>query len=55
MLAMIYPDGRILADSGFMTYDDVWKVCLGWPDSEEIANAKRLGYKVRTVTVEIME
>ena len=53
--AVIYPEGRILADSDFETERDAWEVALGWPDTQEIDDAKRAGYRAVELLVELPE
>lgn len=53
--AMIYPDGKILADSNFRDEAHVWRIGLGWPDKEEIENAKNKGYRAEPVEVHVQE
>lgn len=52
--AIIWPTGRILADSTFSSEGHAWQVALGWPDNQEIELAKSLGYKAVQITVEIV-
>lgn len=49
--AIVWPDGRILADSTFKDEDHAWQIALGWPDDVEIEMAKRQGYAALQVTV----
>lgn len=42
----IRPDGSFVADSGFESEADAWRVGLGWPDAEEIEWSKAQGYRV---------
>jgi hypothetical protein len=51
--AIIWPDGRILADSDFKDEAEAWQVALGWPDDKEISIAKRRGYKAAQVSIGI--
>jgi hypothetical protein len=54
--AVIWPDGRVLADSTFKDEADAWKVALGWPDAAEIAHAKASGVRaVRVIVSEVPE
>lgn len=53
--AYIEPDGRILADTHFKDEADTWKIALGWPDDEEIEEAKRRGCRVELVGIAIDE
>lgn len=39
------PEGRVLADSTFRDEAHAWQVALGWPSEQEIAHAKRRGYR----------
>lgn len=52
--AFIRPDGNVLADSTFLTEEDVWRIGLGWPSNLEIEEAKRLGYVVRQIEVYVL-
>jgi hypothetical protein len=49
--AIIWPDGKILADSDFKDEAHAWHIALGWPDDKEIAIAKRKGFKARKVRI----
>jgi len=49
--AVIWPDGRMLADTSFNDEQHAWQVCLGWPDADEIEAAKRRGARAVRVTV----
>lgn len=51
--AMIYPDGKILADSTFRDEAHVWRIGLGWPDKEEIEAAKKKGHRAEQVEIHI--
>lgn len=43
--------GMVVADSGFSTQSNAWKIMLGWPDGEEIEEAKARGDKVIRVKI----
>lgn len=49
--AFVKPDGHILVDSSFTDEAHAWQVGLGWPSEEEIADAKKRGFRVIQVTV----
>ena len=51
--AFIKPDGSILADSDFKDEREAWVVGLGWPTRGEVKEAKKKGYRVVEVTIEI--
>lgn len=51
--AVIWPDGRVLVDSTFRDEAHAWTVALGWPDAEEIAEAKKKGVKVKKIFVDL--
>lgn len=54
--AIVWPDGKkILADSNFKDADHAWDIALGWPSAEEIARAKKAGYKARQLEFRICE
>jgi len=52
--AYVSAGGCVLADSAWATEQDVWRIVLGWPGPEEIAEARRTGALVAlcTLTVE---
>jgi hypothetical protein len=43
MWAVVMVDGSIVTGSDFRNEADAWRVALGWPDEEEIAEAKKRG------------
>lgn len=43
--AIIKPNGDILLDSTFEYEADAWRVALGWPDDQEIEEAKKNGFR----------
>lgn len=45
-LAYIRPDGSIVVDSRFKTESDVWQICAGWPDDDEVEDLKQEGFRV---------
>jgi hypothetical protein len=49
--AVVWPDGRILADSTFKDEAHAWQIALGWPDDVEIEIAKRQGCRALLVTL----
>lgn len=49
MYAVIWPDGRILADSTFKSEADALKIALGFPDENDIGAFKAAGGRVETV------
>lgn len=51
--AVVFPDNRIIADSGFKDEDHAWTVALGWPDAEEIERAKKNGHRAMRLTIDI--
>ncbi|WP_295445464.1 hypothetical protein [uncultured Thiodictyon sp.] len=53
--AFVSPDGHVLLDTGFSDEADAWKVGLGWPGGEEIADAKGRGARVVRATVLIQD
>ena len=48
---VIRPDGSVLVDSHFKNEANAWQVALGWPDDEEIEEAKAKGYRAAVVTI----
>ena len=48
---VIRPDGSVLVDSRFKDVDSAWQIALGWPDDEEIEEAKTKGYRAEFMTV----
>jgi hypothetical protein len=52
--AIVWPDGKLLADSTFKDEDHAWQIALGWPSEEEILAAKAAGYKAVQVEVQIL-
>ena len=48
---VIRPDGSVLVDSHFKNEATAWQVALGWPDDEEIEEAKAIGYRAEFMTV----
>ena len=48
---VIRPDGSVLVDSHFKNEANAWQVALGWPDDEEIEEAKTKGYRAAVVTI----
>ena len=48
---VIRPDGSVLVDSHFKNEANAWQVALGWPDDEEIEEAKAKGYRAEFMTV----
>ena len=51
--AMLFANGRVLADSDFKSAADVWRVALGWPSNEEIEAAKKRGDMVTQLIVRV--
>ncbi|OHB85684.1 MAG: hypothetical protein A2Z38_04095 [Planctomycetes bacterium RBG_19FT_COMBO_48_8] len=49
--AVIFEDGRVLADSTFRGEDHAWQIALGWPDAEEIEEAKKRGCVCQKVVI----
>jgi len=49
--AFLSENGEIIADSGFNTAGSAWRVGLGWPDQNEIEDAKKRGAEVFQVTI----
>ena len=49
--AFVSGDGSMTADSGFTSPDAAWKIGLGWPDEEDIQEAKKRGCRVCRVRV----
>jgi hypothetical protein len=52
--AIVWPDGRVLADSTFKDEAHAWMIALGWPDNQEIELAKSQGYKAVQITIQIV-
>lgn len=50
--ALIWPDGRMFVDTDGACPADCWKIGLGWPDGDEIEQAKAKG--VRCAMVKVM-
>jgi hypothetical protein len=53
ILAMLYPDGRIMADSSFEDEGDVWRLVLGRHTPGVVDRARQRGYSVVQLTVSI--
>lgn len=49
--AYVSPSGAVMADSQFESHDHAWKVALGWPDAQEISEAKQRGARIIKVRV----
>jgi hypothetical protein len=43
MWAVIFPDGEICTGSDMKNEADAWEIALGWPDAQEIEDAKKSG------------
>lgn len=41
--AVVFSDGRIIAESDFENEEEAWRIALGWPDQDEIDEAKKRG------------
>ena len=55
VLAFISPDNQICIDTTLADENSVWRVFLGWPDQEEINDAKLRGYRVVKAEIIIKE
>lgn len=53
--AIIYPNGEVLVDTKWASEEHAWQTALGWPDLEEIEDAKAKGYKCVRVTILMAE
>jgi hypothetical protein len=51
LIAVFFPDGRILADSTFKTEDDALRIALGWPTKGEVRHAMQRGLRVERVEI----
>ena len=49
--AFVGADGSMFADTFFSIQDSVWDVALGWPNAEDIQEAKKRGCRVCRVRV----
>ena len=54
-LAFVSPDGSMDVDTELTTEEQIWSVFLGFPDEGEIQEAKRKGYRVVRVRIEVLE
>lgn len=52
--AFINEKGGVNADSSFRDEHHVWTICLGWPDAEEIEEAKKRGCRVCRVRIKVL-
>ncbi len=49
--AFINEQGHVLADTQFESPEEAWRIGLGWPDKQEIQEAKRRGARVTSVMI----
>jgi hypothetical protein len=47
--AIFYPSGEVIADTTFKDENHAWQIALGWPNAEEIEQAKRNGFRAARV------
>jgi hypothetical protein len=52
-LALVGPNGRVIANTAFTNESNAGFKGLGWPDAHEIEGAIRLGFRAAEVTISI--